>query len=443
MAELAASESTFVERPIFDDAEHAFQEHLAALKRGTESVYHPRALNDHQHPHPAHHGHFQGRHPVPHHPAHHPQHHNYHPHPSHSNQSHQHFQPRHPHHRHPAPHHHPPQHGSGAKTSIAGEIAKAREQIKHTLHGLDGEGADKFDEMMKDYIEIKKKLSELEKIVGELSKKVESLDKLNLAAPSTISSSEPVVPAKAAAAWKSNAAAAEEEDEDDDDFELFESDKGVVDDDYERVKQERVKAYEEKKSKKPQLIAKSNIILSVKPWDDEIDMSKIEKCVRSIEMDGLLWGASKLVPVAYGIKALQISCVVEDDKVSTEELEEKIVAFEDYKITEHKLSVDPPVLTEEESKSRFIPENFRCDACKAVAFQFYTAFDDFNKYNKQHKYNIPEYELLDLVDKICDPSTYKLYGIKEIKGLKKLSGGGLPSRDVPVVMSGGGMWPGR
>lgn len=40
--------------------------------------------------------------------------------------------------------------------------------------------------------------------------------------------------------------------------------------------------------------------------------------------------SAKLVPLAYGIKKLQISCVVEDDKVSVEDLEEKICAFEDY-----------------------------------------------------------------------------------------------------------------
>jgi len=85
-----------------------------------------------------------------------------------------------------------------------------------------------------------------------------------------------------------------------------------------------------KKAKKPVLIAKSNIILDVKPWDDETDMVQLEKCVRSIEMDGLLWGSSKLVPLAYTIKKLQISCVVEDDKVSVDDLEEKITAFEDY-----------------------------------------------------------------------------------------------------------------
>lgn len=146
----------------------------------------------------------------------------------------------------------------------------------------------------------------------------------------------------------------------------------------------------------PTLIAKSSILLDVKPWDDETDMSKLEECVRSIQMEGLIWGQckcniqiwgrercdntarfdywlllicrchddlthhlsaeqemtftnlkalqritiqikrscdklwllklfdecifglclAKLVPVGYGIKKLQIGCVVEDDKVS-------------------------------------------------------------------------------------------------------------------------------
>ncbi len=38
---------------------------------------------------------------------------------------------------------------------------------------------------------------------------------------------------------------------------------------------------------------------------------------------------AKLVPLAYGIRKLQISCVVEDDKVSVDELQEKIEGFED------------------------------------------------------------------------------------------------------------------
>ncbi|XP_026134838.1 elongation factor 1-delta-like isoform X3 [Carassius auratus] len=117
-------------------------------------------------------------------------------------------------------------------------------------------------------------------------------------------------------------------DDDDDDIDLFGSDE--EDEEAERIKAERVKEYAQRKSKKPALIAKSSILLDVKPWDDETDMSKLEECVRSIQMDGLLWGASKLVPVGYGIKKLQINCVVEDDKVGTDILEEEITKYEDY-----------------------------------------------------------------------------------------------------------------
>jgi elongation factor 1-beta len=105
--------------------------------------------------------------------------------------------------------------------------------------------------------------------------------------------------------------------DDDDDVDLFGSDE-EDDGEAERIKEERVKAYNEKKSKKPALIAKSSILLDCKPWDDETDMKEMEKVVRTIVMDGLLWGASKLVPLAYGIKKLQIMCVIEDDKVITQ-----------------------------------------------------------------------------------------------------------------------------
>lgn len=43
----------------------------------------------------------------------------------------------------------------------------------------------------------------------------------------------------------------------------------------------------------PALIAKSSVILDVKPWDDETDMTVTEKLVRGIQMEGLVWGACK------------------------------------------------------------------------------------------------------------------------------------------------------
>ncbi|XP_067844200.1 elongation factor 1-beta [Heptranchias perlo] len=124
--------------------------------------------------------------------------------------------------------------------------------------------------------------------------------------------------------------AADDDDDDDDDIDLFGSDDDEESAEAKKIKEERLAQYEAKKSKKPALIAKSSILLDVKPWDDETDMSKLEDCVRSVIMDGLLWGSSKLVPVGYGIRKLQIQCVVEDNKVGTDLLEEAITAFEDY-----------------------------------------------------------------------------------------------------------------
>lgn len=36
------------------------------------------------------------------------------------------------------------------------------------------------------------------------------------------------------------------------------------------------------------------MLLDVKPWDDETDMKKLEEAVRSVKLDGLLWGACML-----------------------------------------------------------------------------------------------------------------------------------------------------
>ncbi|XP_076000544.1 phenylalanine--tRNA ligase beta subunit [Genypterus blacodes] len=116
----------------------------------------------------------------------------------------------------------------------------------------------------------------------------------------------------------------------DDDLDLFGSDEEDEGAELARLKEKRLAEYAAKKSKKPALVAKSSILLDVKPWDDETDMAQLEERVRSVGMDGLLWGQSKLVPVGYGIKKLQIGCVVEDDKVGTDLLEEAITAFEDY-----------------------------------------------------------------------------------------------------------------
>merc|ERR1711935_271179 len=132
---------------------------------------------------------------------------------------------------------------------------------------------------------------------------------------------------KDAASYVAGGAAAD----DDDDVDLFgDSDEEEEDEAAAKVRQERLDAYAAKKSKKPALIAKTSVLLDCKPWDDETDMDVMLTEIKKIEMDGLLWGASKLVPVGYGISKLQVMIVVEDLKVSIEELQEKICEIEEY-----------------------------------------------------------------------------------------------------------------
>jgi len=157
---------------------------------------------------------------------------------------------------------------------------------------------------------LKKVTTDLQGLISKLESRVAALE-----------GGKPVAaaPAPAAAA-----------DDDDDDVDLFGSEDEEESEEKARVTAERLKAYAEKKSKKPALIAKTSVLLDVKPWDDETDMDAMLAAVKTIEMDGLVWGANKLVPIGYGIKKLQIICVVEDAKVSIEELQEKMEEFEDF-----------------------------------------------------------------------------------------------------------------
>merc|ERR1719153_904143 len=162
--------------------------------------------------------------------------------------------------------------------------------------------------------ELKKVTDDLKSLVLSLQARVDKLDGGKADAP----------------AAKPAPAPAKEEDDDDDDVDLFGSDEEEDDEEKKRITEERLAAYHAKKAKKPKVIAKTNVLFDVKPWDDETDMDAMKKACTSIEMDGLLWGASKLVPVGYGINKLQLMCVVEDDKVSIEELSEKMTEFEDF-----------------------------------------------------------------------------------------------------------------
>ncbi|KAL2133235.1 hypothetical protein VTI74DRAFT_2700 [Chaetomium olivicolor] len=126
------------------------------------------------------------------------------------------------------------------------------------------------------------------------------------------------------------AKAPEKAEEEEEDVDLFGSDDEEEDAEAARIREERLAEYRKKKENKPKVAAKSVVTLDVKPWDDETDLVGLEAAVRGIEKDGLVWGASKLIPVGFGIKKLQINLVVEDEKISLDELQEEIAEFEDY-----------------------------------------------------------------------------------------------------------------
>jgi len=224
---------------------------------------------------------------------------------------------------------------SSAPKGLSAQIAKARQHIKNSLECVDGLVAlaggeetnlvNKLNALDIENKQLKKVTDDLKALVLKLEARVAVLEKGGKAEPAKPAPAEPA-PAKPAPAKPAK------EEEDDEEVDLFGSDDDDEEEDAEkaRVTAERLKAYHEKKSKKPALVAKTSVLFDVKPWDDETDMNEMLKACKSIEMEGLVWGASKLVPVGYGINKLQLMCVVEDDKVSIEELSEKMAEFEDF-----------------------------------------------------------------------------------------------------------------
>ncbi|XP_015474223.2 elongation factor 1-delta isoform X4 [Parus major] len=234
---------------------------------------------------------------------------------------------------------------NGAST-ILRDIARARENIQKSLAGSasttsSGAAGDQNELLSRiSHLEVENQnlrsvVADLQMAIFKLESRLNALEKSSTShQPSPVPPTQKVepfsVPSKKVELPAKKATPAAAEDDEDDDIDLFGSDDEEEDQEAAKVREERLRQYAEKKAKKPGLIAKSSILLDVKPWDDETDMAKMEECVRSVHMDGLVWGASKLVPVGYGIKKLQIQCVVEDEKVGTDILEEEITKFEDY-----------------------------------------------------------------------------------------------------------------
>lgn len=72
----------------------------------------------------------------------------------------------------------------------------------------------------------------------------------------------------------------------------------------------------------------SLIKLQIKPWNIEDNLVEVEKHVRGVKIDGLIWGDSQFVVLEDDRKVLEIMMTIEGDKVSPLDLIDKILGNE-------------------------------------------------------------------------------------------------------------------
>merc|ERR1711881_482309 len=94
--------------------------------------------------------------------------------------------------------------------------------------------------------ELKKVTDDLKSLVLSLQARVDKLDGGKAEAPATKAAPAPA-------------------EDDDEDVDLFGSDDEEDDEEKKRITEERLKAYHEKKAKKPKVIAKTSVLFDVKP----------------------------------------------------------------------------------------------------------------------------------------------------------------------------------
>lgn len=115
-------------------------------------------------------------------------------------------------------------------------------------------------------------------------------------------------------------AQADEDDEDDDDLDLF----GGV------TEEEKAALEEENKKKaatvKKVVVGKSRVSFDVKGYEVGQDFDSLAKKIQeALQKDGLVWQDSyEIVPIGYGINSLRLTMIIEDDKISTDDIFEFI-----------------------------------------------------------------------------------------------------------------------
>jgi elongation factor 1-beta len=127
-------------------------------------------------------------------------------------------------------------------------------------------------------------------------------------------------------AWPVEKKAAAEDDE----MDLFGSDDEDDEASFDALCKAKQAAIDKANSKK-KAIAKSIVMFEVKPLESETDLDVLfARILKECQRDGCDWKQDcKKEPVAFGVFKLIVGCVIEDDKVSTDDIEEQICAMED------------------------------------------------------------------------------------------------------------------
>nr|KAF6482200.1 spermatogenesis associated 24 [Molossus molossus] len=110
------------------------------------------------------------------------------------------------------------------------------------------------------------------------------------------------------------------------------------------------------------------------------------------------------------------------------------------------LTATAPQLDDEEKYSAHMPAHFRCDACRAVAYQMWKHLTkaEAKLHTPRGRQALSESVYTDVLERSCS-HTWQDYGVREVNQVKRLTGPGLsngPESSISVVITGG-PWPTR
>ncbi|CAL1542824.1 unnamed protein product [Lymnaea stagnalis] len=109
-------------------------------------------------------------------------------------------------------------------------------------------------------------------------------------------------------------------------------------------------------------------------------------------------------------------------------------------VSDDAIILSPPKLTEEDEGSKFMPEAYRCDACRSMSYLFVQKFTKAEVKKKGAK--LSYVEILETVEELCHDE-FKEIGVKNVLGHNRFSGPGLNTAQMSGMVDAGGVWKNR